>query len=333
LPWRATSDPWAILVSELMLQQTRVEVVVRYFTPFLARFPTPAALAAADEAELLARWSGLGYYRRARSLRQAAIEIVARGSLPATAAELVRLPGVGPYTAAAVASIAFREPVGVLDGNVERVMARRLAFAGSVKRSSARRLLLEAVADLLDPARPGDSNQALMELGATLCKPRNPRCGDCPLAEGCRARAAGEPERYPEAKARPRPVAIAVAAAAVANGDRLLLVRRDDDEELMPGLWELPALESELPDPERFRQRYGGDWRFGAPRARVRHSITFRALTITAYAAEWSPAELAEGSGRGWFAAREALELPLTGAARKLVRLLSSNLSENSATG
>jgi A/G-specific adenine glycosylase len=329
MPWRANRDPWPILVSELMLQQTRVEVVVRYFTPFMARFPTAEALAAAPESELLARWSGLGYYRRARALRAAAIEICRRGAMPSTAAELEALPGVGPYTAAAVASMAFGEVVGVVDGNVVRVMARRLALAGRAELAPARKRIREAVAALLDPVRPGDSNQALMELGATLCKPRRPRCGDCPLADGCLAFATGEPERYPEARARAKPVPIPVAAAAVERGGELLLVRRAADEELMPGLWELPAVEGEEPEPARFAARYGGDWRFGARRARVRHAITFRALTITLFDAQWTPHELAERDDAGWFGRDEALALPLTGAARKLIRRVSEGSGES----
>ncbi len=307
-----------------MLQQTRVEVVVRYFTPFMARFPTPGALARADEAELLALWSGLGYYRRARALRAAAIEIERNGALPSTAAELVRLPGVGAYTAAAVASMAFGEAVGVVDGNVVRVMARRLALAGRADLAPARRQIRAAAAELLDSARPGDSNQALMELGATICKPHRPRCADCPLADGCLALESGAPERYPAARARAKRVAIAIAAAAVEWSGTILLVRRDAHEELLPGLWELPSVEGA--EPMRFAAgfaaRYGGDWRFGAERARVRHAITFRALTITAFAADWTPTELAEREDRGWFTPVAALALPLTGAARKLIRRL-----------
>ena len=325
LPWRASREPWPVLVSELMLQQTRVEVVLRYFEPFLARFPAPEALAHAEESEVLAAWSGLGYYRRARALKKAAEAIVARGSWPATAAELERLPGVGGYTAAAVASIAFGQRAGVVDGNVVRVMARRLVLAGRCDTRGARALILVEVERLLHPERPGDSNQALMELGATVCKPRTPRCELCPLAAGCLARAAGEPERYPEPRPRATPIAVAVAAAAVERDGGYLLVRRGDDEELLPGLWELPATPGAEPDAAAFRARYGGEWSFGRERARIRHTITFRTLTISAYAAEWTPSELREPlepASSGWFSPEAARALPLSGAARKLLRKL-----------
>ena len=330
LPWRETLDPWAILVSELMLQQTRVEVVVGYFPRFLERFPSAEALATAAEAELLSLWSGLGYYRRARALRAAAVEIVRRGAMPRTAAELEELPGVGPYTAAAVASIAFGEPIGAIDGNVVRVMARRLALAGRSELRPARERIRAAAFELLDPSRPGDSNQALMELGATLCTPRRPRCADCPLAEGCLAREAGEPERYPEARRRAKPVPIAIAAAAVELDGRLLLVKRGAGEELLAGLWELPSVEGERPEAARFAARYGGEWRFGAERARARHTITFRALAITAWSAAWSPAELGEPGAAGFFSPDEAHLLALTGAMRKLIGLLGAPRSPSS---
>lgn len=175
LPWRRTRDPWAIWVSEVMLQQTRVETAIPYFERFLIRFPDPAALAAAPIEEVLAQWSGLGYYRRARQLHGAAREVVERGGLPRSSAELERLPGIGPYTAAAIASIAFGEPVPVLDGNVVRVAARLSAEPEDPSRAAARGRLLAVAATLLEISRPGDSNQALMELGATVCLPKSPR--------------------------------------------------------------------------------------------------------------------------------------------------------------
>jgi A/G-specific adenine glycosylase len=322
LPWREQRDPWAVLVSEVMLQQTRAEAVVPYYLRFLARFPEAAALAHAADEELLAHWSGLGYYRRAFALRAAAREIERRGGFPETAAALEALPGIGPYTAAAVASIAFGEAVPVLDGNAVRVLARRLALAGRSELAGARRRLRSAAADLLVPERPGDSNQALMELGATVCRPRRPRCRDCPLAADCRACAAGEPERFPERAARPRPVAVEVQAAAVERGGGLLLVRRAAEEPLLGGLWELPAIEGTRPEPARFAAHYGGAWRFGAARARIRHAVTCRALAITAWSAEWTP-EVAESASTGFFAPAAARALPLTGAARKLLAALA----------
>jgi A/G-specific adenine glycosylase len=322
LPWRATRAAWPVWVSEVMLQQTRVETVLGYFGRFLERFPDPETLASSSEADLLALWSGLGYYRRARALKAGAAEVVALGAIPRSAVELGRLPGVGEYTAAAIASIAFGEPVPVVDGNVARVASRVLALEQPIGSAAAQRAARGLAAELLDPARPGDSNQALMELGATLCTPRRPRCPDCPLAADCRAHAAGEPERFPRRGVRRKPLAVALSAAAVELGGRYLLVRRDAEETLLPGLWELPACAGETPEPDAFAARYGGSWKFGAARGRVRHAITYRALSITAFEASWTPAEIADSDAAGWFGAAEAQALPLTGAARKLIRLL-----------
>jgi len=323
LPWRRSRDAWAIWVSEVMLQQTRVETVLPYFERFLARFPTPEALASAPLEEALALWSGLGYYRRARSLHRAAGEVVARGGIPRTAAELAGLPGIGPYTAAAIASIAFDESCPVLDGNVVRVVARRLAEDGDPARAATRRRLLAAAAELLDPARPGDANQALMELGATLCRPRAPGCPACPLAAGCRAAAQESPEAYPRPRERAVPRRVRQIAAWVEAGDgRLLIVRRSGEARLLPGLWELPTVEARGPrGAERaLGASYGGVWRVGRRRAKLRHSITSHAIELEVRSADWSaPPELSEASGHEFVAPEEAARRALTGAARRIL--------------
>jgi A/G-specific adenine glycosylase len=323
LPWRRTREPWAVWVSEVMLQQTRVDTAIPFYERFLARFPTPAALAAAPLEDVLAHWSGLGYYRRARQLHAGARVVAAAGGrLPETAAELERLPGFGPYTAAAVASIVFGEPVAVLDGNVTRVVARRLALGESAQRKGARRRLLAAAAELVDRRRPGDSNQALMELGARVCTPRAPRCGECPLEPGCAGAASGAPEQFPPPRRRRAPQRVRQVAALIEGpGGRLLLVRRAESEAVMPGLWEPPTVEA----PSRgaaeaaLAARFGGAWRLAAPVARVRHGITFRSIELEARPARWSAAEVAAGNLAGWFTPAELAALPLTGAARKLL--------------
>jgi A/G-specific adenine glycosylase len=328
LPWRGLSDPWPIWVSEVMLQQTRVETAIPYFHRFLELFPTPGKLAEAAPEAVLAAWSGLGYYRRARLLQAAAREVVASGgTVPRSRDELARLPGIGPYTAAAIASIAFGEAVAVLDGNVERVLARYSAEAESPTRSGARRRLLALAAQLLDPERPGDSNQALMELGATICLPREPRCGECPLAGGCRARAAGETARFPVAVASPRIEVVAQVAAVVERDGRLLLYRRGEQERQMAGLWELPLVDASRADvaARRLARRFGGAWTVGAPAARVGHTITHRRFEIVARRAEHAleGVELREGPEAGWFGRSRAAELALTGVARKLLARLA----------
>ena len=188
LPWRGTRDPYRVWLSEIMLQQTRAEAVAPRYEAFLARFPTVEALAAADEEAVLKAWEGMGYYSRARNLRRAAMEVVRRGEFPQSAKELQTLPGVGAYTAAAVASIAFDEAAPALDGNQARVLSRLLAFEETVDTPQRLRKPAEA---LIDRERPGDYNQALMDLGSGICTPRAPKCETCPVAAFCAARAEG----------------------------------------------------------------------------------------------------------------------------------------------
>jgi A/G-specific adenine glycosylase len=243
LPWRGRPDPYAVWVSEIMLQQTRVRTVGPYFTRFLARFPTVPALAAASPDAVLRCWEGLGYYARARHLQAAAREIVARhaGRLPRTAAELARLPGVGPYTAAAIASICFGERVPVVDGNVIRVGARFLGRRDDFRRPAGRRRLAAWLAPCVAAApSAGDFNQAMMELGALVCTPRRPDCPACPLRGTCHACRTGTQARFPAHPPRRRlPVRRAVAVIVRRRG-RVLLVRRPA-EGLLAGFWELPG--------------------------------------------------------------------------------------------
>jgi A/G-specific adenine glycosylase len=361
LSWRRRRDPYSILVSEIMLQQTRAEVVERYYESFLASFPDVRALAAAAEAEVLARWSGLGYYRRARLLHHAAREVARRGTWPRTASALRALPGVGRYTAAAVASICFGERVLALDGNAERVLARRLALGSDPRRAAGRLALERAGLALLDPARPGDSNQALMELGATLCRPRSPRCGECPLAEGCAAQAGGgDAERFPVRGPRRRRVAVLWVAAVVERAGRVLMVRRPAVEGLMDGLWSLPTIEveavatarprgrarrvrrriSDADLAERFARVYGGSWRVEGERAQTRHAVTYRDVELVVVEAtlESSSDELAEAE-RTAFLATADLEpgagsvVPTTALASKALGALARARAGSRSTG
>jgi A/G-specific adenine glycosylase len=242
LPWRGETDPYRVWVSEVMLQQTRVETVRERYGAFLAAFPTLRALAAAPEQAVLKAWEGLGYYARARNLRRAARAVVDAGgdALPDTVEGLRALPGFGPYTAAAVASIAFGRAAAVVDGNVQRVVARLLDEAGDVASARVRARIGEAADRFLDPARPGDWNQALMDLGATVCVPRAPRCLACPVEAHCLGRAAGRAERLPtKAKKAPTPH-VDVAAGIAWKGGKVLVARRPA-EGLLGGLWEFPG--------------------------------------------------------------------------------------------
>jgi A/G-specific adenine glycosylase len=245
LPWRAPpggrSDPYHILVSETMLQQTTVATVAPRFAAFLARFPSLHALAAADLDEVLHEWQGLGYYRRARGLHACAQAIVQShgGRLPEDPAALARLPGIGPYTAAAIAAIAFMRPVVPVDGNVQRVLARVHGVEAPLPAAAGR--LRALAAELAAPDRPGDLAQALMDLGALVCRPRAPRCPVCPWETGCHAAAEGAPERLPRRVPRgPRPTRTGV-AFLLRRGDGAILFRRRPGHGLLAGLHELPS--------------------------------------------------------------------------------------------
>lgn len=243
LPWRGSRDPYRIWLSEIMLQQTRIAAVEGYYARFLERFPTIEALAAASLDEVLKCWEGLGYYTRARNLHRFAQTIVNEyaGRFPTTAEALQELPGIGRYTAAAIASIAFDQRVAVLDGNVMRVLARLTDFAEDITEARAQKTLWQTAEALLPRERPGDYNQALMDLGRLVCVPRRPNCTDCPLQTQCRAFAqrttAQRPVKKPKA---PLKQVRAVAAVIRDQEDRLLLVQRLQDG-LLGGLWALPG--------------------------------------------------------------------------------------------
>jgi len=296
LPWRRDLDPYRIWVSEIMLQQTRVAAVLDHYARFMQRFPTVQALAAARETSVLAAWSGLGYYHRARRMHQAA-KVIARerkGAFPQSARDWLALPGIGRYTAAAIASIAFDEPVAVVDGNVERVLQRLLgAVAG-------REAAWQRAEELLDRERPGDFNQAMMELGAIICTPRAPQCLLCPVNPHCRTR--GVEAQQPQAPRKKKEVRYGLAT----HEDSVLLVQRPADASLMAGMWELPELAPE---------QVNGD----QPLLRVRHSITDTDYRISVF-------EVASFNANGgkWFTARQRERLALTGLARKILRKMAA---------
>jgi len=243
LPWRNSRDPYAIWLSEVMLQQTTVRTVEPRWRRFLERWPTLADLAAAPLDDVLHEWTGLGYYARARNLHRAAVAVAADfgGRMPARYELLLALPGMGPYTAAAVASIAFGEAVAVVDANVERVLARLLAIEDDIKAARARAALRGAAGELLSDLRPGDFNQAMMELGATICLPRVPRCGECPVAELCRARAAGMETAYPRMAPKAPMEDAREAAIVLTRGEKILLLRRPAGASF-GGMWEVPRV-------------------------------------------------------------------------------------------
>jgi A/G-specific adenine glycosylase len=229
LPWRRTRDPYAIWVSEIMLQQTQVATVIPFYERFMARFPTLEALATAPEDDVLRLWAGLGYYSRARNLQRGAQEVLARhhGRVPEAVDDLLGLPGVGRYTAGAIASVAYNQPAPILDGNVIRVLCRLYGLRGDPKRAPLHGRLWQLAEENIPPDHAGEFNQAMMELGATVCTPRSPRCNACPIAPACEARRLGIQEALPELARAPAPTPLRMAAAVVWRGTEVLLVKRD----------------------------------------------------------------------------------------------------------
>ncbi|WP_195984270.1 A/G-specific adenine glycosylase [Clostridium sp. D33t1_170424_F3] len=248
LPWRDRPEPYRVWVSEIMLQQTRVEAVKPYFARFMEELPTVAALAAAPEQQLMKLWEGLGYYSRARNLQRAAQVLVEQydGKLPADYEELLRLPGIGPYTAGAVASIAFQIPAPAVDGNVLRVVMRLTASRDNISEPAVKRAVEEQIRQVIPQDRPGDFNQAMMELGATVCGPGGePRCLVCPLAGLCEGNRLGVARELPvKAKKKARRIEEKTVFLLVYSGE--LAIRRREDSGLLAGLWELPSAEGRL---------------------------------------------------------------------------------------
>jgi A/G-specific adenine glycosylase len=303
LPWRRTQDPYRIWLSEIMLQQTRAQAVIPYYQKFLERFPTTAALARAPETAVLACWSGLGYYSRARNLHRAA-RLMSEG-FPDSYDAIRRLPGVGDYTAAAIASIAFGLPYAVLDGNVMRVIARLTNDAADIGTSTTRARFRQIAQHWLDPRRPGGFNQAMMELGATVCLPKAPRCAACPLAQACEARRLGLESQLPVKLRKETPQKIDGALVVAQRRGRILLWQRTADSRRMAGFWELPSREQL---PELHSPRLAGSFR---------HTITHHRYAITV----WSGSVTRAAPPLQWRLIRDLHLLALSTMSKKALRL------------
>jgi A/G-specific adenine glycosylase len=309
LPWRSPQetglpDFYRVWISEIMLQQTRVEAVIPYYERFLARFPDVESLAAASEPDVLIAWSGLGYYSRARNLHRTAKQVTRQG-VPADYARLLELGGIGPYTAAAVASIAFRQPHAAVDGNVIRVISRLTNDSGEISSPLTQRCFAEEAQRLLDPLHPGDFNQAMMELGATICVPRSPDCPKCPVSRFCAARSAGSERELPVKlrKNAARDVSLDLALLTGVSGGlsgKIFLVQRTAEERRLAGFWELPA------------RNLFPDWQ-GRKVKQIVHQIVNDRFRITVWEGK-APPILPAGK---WFKLAELPTIPLTTVARK----------------
>jgi A/G-specific adenine glycosylase len=330
LPWRRSRDPYIIWISEIMLQQTRVAAVIPYFEKFVAKFPTVQSLARARSETVLGRWAGLGYYSRARNLHRAAKEIAARhsGFFPRGHDATLALPGVGRYTAAAVLSIAYGQPLAVLDGNVARVLARLAAVRGDLRTPAMWRELEATAQVLLDRKAPGDWNQAMMELGATVCTPKSPRCGECPVASWCVARKLGIAEQLPLPRKKRTTERITLAAAVLLDPQgRTLLVRQTaSDGALFSRMWQFPALEF-TSDPasdlglnlarylrKNFKIAANGNM---VPLKAARHTVTYRNIRLVPFVIRLARLPQVEGSRT--IALGGIRNVPVSNATRKIV--------------
>jgi len=284
-----------------MLQQTRAAAVIPYYVKFLQRFPSIEALAAADEPEVLTAWSGLGYYSRARNLQRAARHM-ARAGLPRTHADILALPGIGPYTAAAVASIALDLPYAAVDGNVMRVISRLSNDAAEITSGAGRAVFAQRAQELLDRRRPGDFNQAMMELGATVCVPRAPECHACPVAKFCAAREAGTQRQLPVRRSRPEASRVALDLVLLRRGGKVCLVQRAAEERRLAGFWELP--EKARGGPGKTVELY-----------RFCHRIVNNIFEVTIWESTAS-----KPKGGHWVGFDRLREIPLTTITRKALR-------------
>lgn len=346
LPWRGTGDPYAVWVSEIMLQQTQVATVIPFYQRFMQTFPSVTSLAQAPLERVLELWSGLGYYRRARHLHQAA-QIIWRergGKFPQDYAGIRALPGIGDYTAKAVLSIAFNQPFAVLDGNVARVAARLGCLRGNLHQPRFREAVEVALTHLLSRRQPGNFNQALMELGQTICLPRAPRCSVCPLAKWCAAYRAGNPEAYPLPRPRRAAELHHLAVGLLRHGKKVAMVRGLEDG-LLDDLWNFPSAFGASPDQAREALREKLAVLFGSPNpavrarhpvaqslrasghgvplqsepvAEFRHNITFRAIQGRIY--EVKPSPSSRHKGVHWFDLSQLPQAAISQLARKIVK-------------
>ncbi|MCE5303026.1 MAG: A/G-specific adenine glycosylase [Planctomycetaceae bacterium] len=330
LPWRRRCDPYAVWLSEVMLQQTQVETVRGYFDRFLKKLPTVEALAAADQHEVLRLWEGLGYYRRARQLHEAAKMLVDQygGQFPSDSKTIRRLPGIGRYTAGAILSIAFDRREPILEANTVRLFSRLLGYEGAPQSSEGQRLLW-AAADVLLPRRDvGRFNQALMDLGSLVCTVRSPRCDVCPIATKCRANQLGKQETIPSPKIKPRRESVREAAVVVRRRGRLLLLRWPEGRR-WAGLWDFPrfpisadsAIDREMA--KNVLELTGATIRPGRRLATLSHGVTRFQITLECFEAECTACANRAAMETRWVRPAELKDFPLSSTGRKLARMVS----------
>jgi A/G-specific adenine glycosylase len=331
LPWRGTRDLYAIWLSEIMLQQTQVVTVIDYFNRFLARFPTVADLAATDEQDVLRLWEGLGYYRRARQLHKAAQHVVAvhGGAFPQTFDEVLALPGVGRYTAGAILSIGRDAQLPILEANTIRVLSRLLAYEGDVYATTGQQVLWRFAEELLPKREVGLFNQSLMELGATVCTPREPACLLCPLMSLCPTRQRGLQARIPAPKKKTRYEEITEVAVILRRRDGAMLVRQCQPGERWAGLWDFPRVAAETVDDvaAAVKSLTGLSTKLGAKLATLKHGVTRFRITLDVYEGRAMTKSITDTDDRRWLLPAELETLPLSVTGRKIARLIQAHAS------
>jgi len=341
LPWRAAKDPYQIWLSEVILQQTRVDQGLPYFHVFLDRFPSVGDLASANIDDILRAWEGLGYYSRARNLHKAAKQILSEhgGKLPRTYLEWLTLPGVGPYTAAAISSIAFGEKEAVLDGNVARVLSRVFAFKGIAQSSSGRKHLHSLASDLLNLNSPGRHNEAMMELGALVCKPRNPSCGVCPVSNNCQAHSLGRVHEFPR-KRPPKSVPhFDISVAIIRDDQNQILIQQRPEDAMLGGLWEFPGGKNEKTESfeetciREVREELAIEVEAIRPIASVKHAYSHFRITLHAFECrQISNAQPTTDLPLAWVLREELANYAFPRANRKLLEIMSDGESSEDGT-
>lgn len=334
LPWRRTQDPYSIFVSEMMLQQTQVKTVIPYYGRFLTELPDWQSLAKAKEEKILKLWEGLGYYRRARNLQAAAKMIIEEfnGHLPQTREEILKLPGVGQYSAGAVLSIAFQKAEPLVDGNVIRVFSRLFVLRGNLKTGENHQNVWEIARSLIPSKRPGDFNQALMELGATLCLSDNPQCLLCPLFQFCEAAQRGIQTDLPEMPKAAKNIEVPIAALLVENKKKILVKKRDENEKWLKGLWEFPSAEGKTMD--EGRQKMEKEYNVMAekkPFKSIRHQITNHKIHLDLFIAR-NKKTIKASTHLKWVTPAELEDLPFSSAQGKLRQWVLKNFVQKNGS-
>lgn len=329
MPWRETTDPYQIWISEIMLQQTQVQTVKPYFRKFVESFPTVQALAESPLERVLKHWEGLGYYSRARNLHKGAQVVVADfgGQLPHTRSDILRIPGIGPYTAGAVLSIAYQIPEPAIDGNVLRVFSRLFALADPIDKKPAQTQIESWVRSLIDPDRPGDFNQAVMELGATVCSPAKPRCEVCPLRPYCQAAEAGNPDAYPR-KAGKTQVKILELQVALLAWQGHFLLKQEKESGIFRDLWVLPWSAEGLEVIEtQILNETGLQTELGPSFGLVEHTLTHRKMKMALHpGGEYEAAHLPHlPAGWAWYDPSQDAPLAVPVAHQKIFQFLQAH--------